>query len=70
MDVNLSKLQETVADRGAWHAAAHGVKSVGHDLATGQEKQQGCLRNLSLTPPYSATLHQQDHQGTHAACQV
>ena len=25
MDNNLSKLQETVKDRGAWHAAVHGV---------------------------------------------
>ena len=25
MDMNLSKLQETVEDRGAWKAAAHGV---------------------------------------------
>ena len=25
MDMNLSKLQETVKDRGAWHAADHGV---------------------------------------------
>ena len=25
MDMNLSKLQETVKDREAWHAAAHGV---------------------------------------------
>ena len=24
-DVNLSKLQEKVKDRGAWHAAVHGV---------------------------------------------
>ena len=24
MDMNLSKLQETVKDREAWHAAAHG----------------------------------------------
>ena len=25
MDTNLSKLQEIVEDRGAWHAAVHGV---------------------------------------------
>ena len=25
MDLHLSKLQETVEDRGAWHAAVHGV---------------------------------------------
>ena len=25
MDMNLSKLQEMVKDRKAWHAAAHGV---------------------------------------------
>ena len=25
MDMNLSKLKETVEDRGAWPAAAHGV---------------------------------------------
>ena len=32
MDMNLSKLQETVEDRGSWQAALHG-----HDLATEQE---------------------------------
>ena len=30
MDLNLSKLQEMVKDRGAWRAAVHGV-AVGHD---------------------------------------
>ena len=25
MDMNLSKLRETVKDRGAWHAAVHGI---------------------------------------------
>ena len=26
-DMNLSKLQEIVEDRGAWHSAVHGAKS-------------------------------------------
>ena len=25
MDINVSKLRETVKDRGPWHAAVHGV---------------------------------------------
>ena len=36
MDMNLSKLQEIVEDRGAWHSAVHGVARVGHDLVTEQ----------------------------------
>ena len=38
VDMNLSKLQKIVKDRGAWHAAVHGVASVGHNLATEQQK--------------------------------
>ena len=34
MDMNLDNLQEMVKDRGAWHAAMHGVS-----------KSQTCLRN-------------------------
>ena len=33
MDTNLSKLWETVNDRGAWHAAVHEV-TVRHNFAT------------------------------------
>ena len=40
MDMSLSKLQEIVKDREAWHAAVHGVTKVRHKLAT--EQQQSC----------------------------
>ena len=42
MDMNWSQLWQTVEDRGAWHAAVHGVLRVGHDLVT--EKQQQSLK--------------------------
>ena len=34
IDMGLSKLQEMVKDRKAWHAAVHGVEKVGHYRAT------------------------------------
>ena len=34
LDMDLSKLQEIVEDRRAWHAAVHGLQRVGHDLVT------------------------------------
>ena len=33
MDMNLSKLREIVKDRGAWHAAVHGVTKVRSQLS-------------------------------------
>ena len=38
MDMKLTELWEIVKEKETWHAAAHGVLRVGHDLAT--EKQQ------------------------------
>ena len=31
MDMSLSKFQEILKDREAWHAAVHGLQRVGHD---------------------------------------
>ena len=36
MGMNLSKLQEIVEDRGAWHATVRGIRVI-HDLATEQQ---------------------------------
>ena len=36
LDISLSKLQEMVRDREAWHAAAHGVRN-SHHLVTKQQ---------------------------------
>ena len=45
MGMSLSKLQEMVRDRGAWHPAVHGVQRVGPDLATEQQQllSGGCI---------------------------
>ena len=42
MDMNLSKLQEIVKDREAWHVQSMGSQTVGHNLAT--EQQQLCIQ--------------------------
>ena len=43
MDVNLSKLWETVEDRIALQSAVHAVQRVKYDLMTKQQLEYGCL---------------------------
>ena len=40
-DMHLSKLQEIVKDREAWHLQAMGLQRVRHNLPTKQQQQQG-----------------------------
>ena len=52
MDMNLSKLQEIMEDRGAWHAAAHGVTKSRPWLshwATAKELEYVCVCAQSLS---------------------
>ena len=41
MGMNLSKLGETVEDRGVWCAAVHGSQRVRHDLVAEKQEQHG-----------------------------
>ena len=47
MDMNVSKLWETVKDRGAWRLAVHGVAKSWTQLMTGQ--QQHLLTHYTVT---------------------
>ena len=40
MDMNLSKPREIEKDMEAWYAAVHGLRRVGHDWATEQQRGQ------------------------------
>ena len=57
MERSLSKLQEIVEDREAWHAAVHGLQRIRRDLATRQlilkfslKNRQKSFRPVTLKP--------------------
>ena len=47
MEMNMSKFQEIVKDRGAWRVAVHGFQRAGHDLETEQQQQSGIYKTLT-----------------------
>ena len=49
MDMNLSKLQEIVEDRGAWCSTVHGSQRVGYDLVTEQLLSQPITHNATTS---------------------
>ena len=73
MDMNQSKLGETVKDRRARCAAVHGV-TVGHDLVTEQQQQSLQTRSLCLSLlillAFSLHCHQSDHKHKSNHCYI
>ena len=52
MDMNLSKLQETVEDRGAWCIAVHGITKSWTQLSESSSDVQRTTKRLLLSGPY------------------
>ena len=52
MDMSLSKVWETVEDRGVWHATVHGLQRAGHNLVT-EQQQQRIIAYILLSPTES-----------------
>ena len=50
MDMNLSKFQDIVKDRGVWCAAGYGSQRVGHDLVTKQQQQHSLGISAAAVP--------------------
>ena len=60
MDMNLSKFQEMIKDREAWHAAVHGVSKSQIQLSDWTDGGQGETKKLL----HSKGIHQQNEKET------
>ena len=71
IDMNLSKLQETVEDRGAWHAVVHEIPKsrtwlINWTITTLTTRHQGSddiQPSHPLLAPYSPAFNLSQHQG-------
>ena len=69
MDMSLSKLQETVEDRGTWHAAVHGATKSQTWLSDWTNKRR--QRQLTITSSYyAADTTESALKGTAAAAKL
>ena len=62
-DMSLSKVWETVEERGVWHATVHGLHRAGHNLVTEQDKTtclKGSLNLVQLYNEYSDTTFKRE----------
>ena len=58
MDMNLSKFQETAEDRGAWHAAVHGVT----ELITTEQLNSNYMEKRLPDEPFICTEMTKSHE--------
>ena len=56
MYMSLSRLQELVMDREAWHAEVHGFERVGHDSATEHRLESTHKISYTLGPRVRAVI--------------